>query len=69
MNPQADHGKMIPKRGGYIGCPFCSNSKLLRVPDSTEARALPVYCRKCHREILIDIVRGQSFLSQSPSNP
>ena len=66
MNPTAEHGKMIPKRGGYIGCPYCSNSKLLRVPDMTEARALPVYCRKCSHEILIDIHRGQCSRSPSP---
>lgn len=66
-----DHkrGKLIPNRGGYIGCPYCSNKKLLRVQDSTEAAGLPVYCRKCQREILIDIHRGQSYLSQSPSDP
>ena len=32
----------------------------------TDAERLPVYCRKCKREMLIDIHRGQSFESRSP---
>ena len=46
-------------------CPFCGG-KLVRIAPGTEAERLPVWCRKCRRELLIDIARGQSFLSQSP---
>lgn len=57
---------MLLKRGGFLQCPHCGNRKLLRVPLDTEARALPVWCRKCQTEIVIDIDRGQCRLSRSP---
>ena len=56
---------MIPKKGGFFRCPFCG-AKLLRSAQATEAEHLPVWCRNCKREILIDIHRGQSYLSRSP---
>ena len=60
---------MIPKAGGYLTCPYCGNRKLLHVTDQTEAHRLPVWCRKCRRELIIEIWRGQSFISQSPADP
>lgn len=46
-------------------CPFCG-SKLIKTTPDTQAQHLPAWCRKCKREILIDIVCGQSYQSQSP---
>ncbi|MBQ1789882.1 MAG: hypothetical protein II008_06890 [Oscillospiraceae bacterium] len=57
---------MLVKRGGFLQCPYCGNRKLLRVEQDTEAHALPVWCRKCQRELLIDIARGQCRMSRSP---
>ena len=57
--------RILPKRGGYFCCPYCTG-KLIKDTPGTEARALPTWCRKCKREILIDIHRGQSYISQSP---
>ena len=56
---------MIPKRGGFACCPYCGG-KLQKISPATEAVQLPAWCRKCKREILIDIHRGQSFESRSP---
>lgn len=56
---------MLVVRGGFLQCP-CGNRKLLRVEPDTEAHALPVWCRKCQRELLIDIARGQCRMSRSP---
>lgn len=56
---------MLPKRSEFACCPYCGG-KLIRIAPATEAERLPVWCRKCRRELLIDIVRGQSYLSQSP---
>lgn len=41
-------------RDGWIECPYCHH-KLLRVKPETQAKSLPVYCRVCKREIIIDI--------------
>lgn len=57
----------IVLKDGWITCPYCGrNHRLLRITDRTEAKALPVYCRTCRREIILDIDRGQSVKRQSP---
>jgi predicted amidophosphoribosyltransferase len=56
---------ILPIKGAFACCPYCGG-KLTRIAPDTEAERLPVWCRKCRRELLIDIQRGQSFLSRSP---
>ncbi len=61
------YDKMLRVRDGWIECPICHrNRKLLRITPETKARSLPVFCRSCKREIIIDIERGQSQESRSP---
>ncbi len=50
---------------GWVRCPKCGDRRLLRVTDSTEARNLIVYCRKCKTELTLTITRGQSIQCQS----
>ena len=58
--------KLIVK-DGWITCPECGrNHRLLRITDSTEASGLPIYCRTCRREVILNIARGQSVKRQSP---
>lgn len=60
------HAKLTTK-DGWITCPVCHrNHKLLRIDDDTEAIALPVYCRDCKTEIVLDIARGRSVERRSP---
>lgn len=57
----------IVVKDGWITCPECGrNHRLLRITPETEANELPVYCRKCRREIVLNIKRGQSVKRQSP---
>lgn len=57
----------IETTNGWITCPACRrNHRLLRISDETEAHDLPVYCRTCRTEIILDIARGQSVQRQSP---
>lgn len=59
-------GKLDVK-DGWVTCPDCKrNHRLIRVGPETEAKGLPVYCRTCHREIVLNIDRGQSVKRQSP---
>ena len=56
----------IPVKDGWVACPVCRrNHRLLRIDDNTEAENLPVYCRNCRREIILNIKRGQSVERQS----
>lgn len=58
--------KLIVKNG-WVTCPVCKrNRRLLRVEPETQAWDLPVYCRDCKQEIVLNIDRGQSVERRSP---
>ena len=60
-------GKIVV-RDGWVTCPVCLRNKhLFRVNPDTEANALPVYCRDCKTEIIVNIARGQSVERRSPT--
>lgn len=43
-------------RDGFLICPECRrNRRLLRIEKDTVAENLPVYCRDCRREIIVNI--------------
>ncbi len=53
-------------RNGWVICPVCRrNHRLLRVEPETEARDLPVYCRDCKTELILNIAKGQSVERRS----
>ena len=57
----------ISVTNGWITCPICKrNKRLLRIGKDTEAKGLPVFCRDCKTEIILDIARGQSVERRSP---
>jgi len=59
-------GKLTVKDGWAV-CPVCKrNRRLLRVGPETVARDLPVYCRDCKTELILNIDRGQSVERRSP---
>ena len=45
---------IIIANNGWLLCPYCRR-KLLRVLPDTTARNLPVYCRKCSHESVVNI--------------
>ena len=64
MNIPAQSDKLLIVRDGRILCPYC-NRKIQRVLPDSFADNIPMYCRFCHNETLIDI-RGQSARRRSP---
>ena len=55
---------ILPTADGYLICPRCRMTKLIRLRKETVATGLQVYCRKCKRELIVDIREGQCFESQ-----
>lgn len=43
-------------------CPVCGRHRVLRLEPGTEAKQLPVYCKRCGRESIVNI---DQRLSQS----
>lgn len=63
---QQSNCSILVVKDGWVTCPVCRrNHRLLRVRPATEARGLPVYCRTCRSEIILDIEKGQSVKRQS----
>ena len=56
--------KLVVK-DGWVICLKCRNKRLLRVDAETAARGLPVYCRDCKTEFILDITRGRSVERRS----
>ena len=56
---------ILSVKDGWISCPGCGKH-LLRITTRTEAHELPVYCRGCRREIVLNIERGLSARRLSP---
>jgi uncharacterized Zn finger protein (UPF0148 family) len=66
LHVMTESGKLVTK-DGWITCPVCHrNHRLLRIDDDTEAKGLPVYCRDCKTEIILNIERGRSVERRSP---
>lgn len=64
---RAHKNDKITVTNGWITCPVCKrNKRLLRIEKDTEAKGLPVYCKDCKTEIILDISRGQSVERRSP---
>lgn len=59
-------GKLVVK-DGWLMCPVCGRGKVLRIQADTAARALPVYCRRCGQESIVNIDQSLSQCRKSTS--
>ena len=50
---------ILEAKDGWIDCPKCGRH-LLRITRDTEAKRLPMYCRGCRTETILNIGRGRS---------
>lgn len=65
MQTKQERDKLIVK-DGWVMCPIClRNRRLLRISDETEAVGLPVYCKDCKHEIVLNITKGRSVERRS----
>lgn len=39
----------------WLMCPACGQFKVLRLLPNTQAKNLPVYCKRCHKESIVNI--------------
>lgn len=65
LQSEEHSGKLIV-RDGWVTCPSCRrNRHLLRIGTDTMAQELPVYCRDCKTEVILNIEKGQSVERRS----
>lgn len=66
MQAQANHGRMLTVKDGYLECPRCrQNNRVMKIRPDTVARRAVAFCRRCKAEIIVDIDKGQCFESRS----
>ncbi len=62
----SESGKLMTVTDGYLTCHICRrNKRLMKINPDTEGHGIVAFCRVCKTEHKINIVRGQSFKSQS----
>lgn len=64
MKLNENHGKMLTVRNGQIICPHCLQNRLVQIKPDTKAVNLTLYCRRCKREITVNVNNGECFESR-----
>ena len=54
LQQHLESGKIVI-RNGWLMCPVCGKGKVLKLREDTTAYALPVYCRRCGQESIVNI--------------
>lgn len=47
-------------KDGWLLCPVCGKHKVLRLTPETTAKDLPVYCKRCGQESIVNIDQSLS---------
>lgn len=53
------HGKLLTVKDGWLLCPKCGGSKVLRIYPDTEGQRIQVYCKRCRQESIVNIAQCQ----------
>ena len=54
LQTETNCGKLKTK-DGFLLCPICGRQKVLRLLPTTRGSNVPVYCRNCRKESIVDI--------------
>ena len=54
MQNEKECGKMSTK-DGYLLCPICRRQKVLRLLPDTYGQKIPVWCKTCKQESIVNI--------------
>lgn len=47
--------------GVFVSCPICKSKRLMRLYPETTGAGVALYCRRCKRELVVDIQPGNSL--------
>lgn len=54
------------KKAYWICCPICNGKTRFKIYQDTVLLNFPLYCRNCHREIIIDIADMRIVVHPEP---
>ena len=55
MRTTEKHGKLLAVKNGWLICPKCGGSKVLRIYPDTRGKKIQVYCKRCRKESIVNI--------------
>lgn len=64
MKVVAKSGKILTVKSGRIVCPVCRKRTDFSVLDDTSGSSIPVFCRQCKTETIVNIDNGQRLDDQ-----
>lgn len=50
----------------WLLCPICKNKTRIKIRKDTELKNLPLYCPKCKREKLINVIKMDTSVIKEP---
>lgn len=50
----------------WVRCPLCGKKTRIKVNEDTILLKFPLYCPKCGKEIIIDVMKFEMRLSEEP---
>ena len=64
MQITTEHGILLVTAGGRNVCPFCGSKLPLRLLPETRLKDLPVYCKRCKKETIVNTEPEPESLSR-----
>lgn len=59
MHSEVNSGKLLSVRDGWLLCPVCGKTKVLRIYPETRGRMIQVFCKRCGSESIVNIEQCQ----------
>ena len=59
MNRAENRGKMLTVKDGWLLCPVCGGSRVLRIYPETSGQKIQVFCKRCSKESIVNIEQCQ----------
>ena len=56
----------MKKESLWIRCPFCDGKTRVKVFEDTVLINFPLYCPRCKREMVINVVKRKIVISKEP---
>ena len=50
----------------WLLCPICKNKTRIKIRKDTELKNLPLYCPKCKRETIINVIKMDTSVIKEP---
>ena len=65
-NRNLERGVRVEKESRWVHCPLCDGKTRIKVYEDTVLLNFPLYCPKCKKEIMVNVVKLKMVHSKEP---